>query len=91
MARVRVSATVDGERLAAARRLTGARDSALLDEALAALLRSRLDAQERAAITALPYEDDPELAWEVPQAPGLPYDGDVPDEVMALAAARRRR
>jgi hypothetical protein len=38
MSRVRISATVDGERLDAAARLSGATGSRLLDQALAALI-----------------------------------------------------
>ncbi len=89
MARTRISTTVDGDRLARARRLFGGPDSELIDRALVLLLR-RLDAErEVAAITAAPYEDDPELAWTAPPGPDLPYDGEVPAEVARLAAERR--
>lgn len=89
MSRTRVSTTVDGERLARARELFDGPDSELLDRALELLVR-RLDAQrERAALAAAPYEDDDELAWQAPPGPDLPYDGDVPDDVLALARERR--
>ena len=53
MARVRVSTTVDGSLLAQARRLRSeSNDSALLDEALAALLAQHRAAQIDAAYTA---------------------------------------
>lgn len=91
MPRVRVSATVDAAQLEQARRLTGLRDSQLLDEALGALLRRASAERERAALAAQPYHDDPDLTWSAPTAPDLPYAGEVPPEVLALAAARRRR
>jgi hypothetical protein len=89
MKRVRISATVDGASLEHARRLTGARDSQLLDHALGALVRELQAEQERAALQAHPYDADPELSWTVPTAPDLPYEGDIPAEVIALAEARR--
>lgn len=91
MNRVRISATVDADDLERARKLTGARDSQLLDEALRLLVRERRAEQERAALTAQPYDTDPDLAWHAPPGPALPYDGEVPPEVLALARARRRR
>lgn len=54
-------------------------------------MRDLMGTQERAALVARPYEDDPDLAWQAPGSPGLPYEGEVPAEVLALAAARRRR
>lgn len=90
MTRVRISATVDGERLRTAKRLVGATGSALLDRALTALIEQTEAEREAAALEALPYEDDPELAWEAPVGPDLPYDGAVPDDVIALAEARGR-
>ncbi|MBA2348848.1 MAG: hypothetical protein H0V81_11190 [Solirubrobacterales bacterium] len=91
MSRVRISATVDADELERARRLTGARDSQLLDEALVLLVRERLAAQEREALTAQPYDADPDLAWQAPPGPDLPYEGEIPAAVLALAKARRRR
>ncbi len=89
MSRARVSTTVDGERLARARALFDGPDSELLDRALELLVR-RLDAQrEQAALAALPYEDDAELSWEAPPGPALPYEGDVPEEVLEIARERR--
>ncbi|MGE3618817.1 MAG: DUF2191 domain-containing protein [Acidimicrobiia bacterium] len=58
MARTRVSTTVDEELLAAARRLReGVNDATLLDEALAALLRSHRAAEVDAAYAA--YDEVP--------------------------------
>ena len=91
MSRVRISTTVDGQRLEAARRLSGASDSQILDRALAALIEQLEAQQELAALSALPYEDDPDLAWPDLPGPDLPYDGAVPAEVLKLAAKRRRR
>lgn len=89
MSRQRISTTVDAGQLARARDLFGGPDSELLDRALALLVR-RLDAErERAALDAAPYEEDPDLAWQAPFGPDLPYDGAVPDEVARLAAERR--
>lgn len=89
MSRVRISATVDGERLRTAARLAGTTGSALLDLALAALIEQTEAEREAAALDAQPYEDDPELAWEAPTGPDLPYDGAVPADVLTLAEARR--
>lgn len=89
MTRVRVSTTVDGDRLERARALFGGPDSALLDRALALLVR-RLDAErERAALGEAPYEDDDDLSWQAPPGPDLPYAGEVPADVLALARERR--
>lgn len=90
MARVRISTTVDEARLAKSRRLLGAPDSQLMDRALQALIDELEGAAEVRALEAAPYEDDPELAWEVSEGPPLPYDGEVPKEVLAKARARRR-
>ena len=88
MKRVRVSTTVAQERLDRARRLSGLSDSKLLDRALA-LLVDRLEAErEIEALKRHPYEKDPELTWEEP-GPVLPYEGEVPEEVLKLARARR--
>lgn len=90
MPRVRVSTTVDAERLDACRGLLGVPDSVLLDRALLALIASLEGERERAVLERLPYESDPDLDWTVPFGPDLPYDGDVPGEVRRLAARRRR-
>ncbi len=90
MKRVRISTTVDRERLAACRRLLGVPDSQLVDRALEALVAELEGERELAALAARPYEDDPDLAWEAPPGPDLPYDGDVPKDVVRLAARRRR-
>lgn len=91
MKRVRVSATVDGERLATAARLTGTTGSRLLDLALAALIEQLESARELAALADRPYKDDPDLRWQAPPGPDLPYVGTVPDDVLALAQARRQQ
>jgi hypothetical protein len=54
------------------------------------LLDDLLRRKEVEALTALLYEQDPDLSWEAPVGPDLPYDGDIPAEVRALAERRRR-
>lgn len=90
MPRVRLSTTVDAQRLATCRRLLKVTDSKLIDRALAALLDELEAEAEIAAIEAQPYDRDPELAWEPPPNPPLPYDGKIPADVLKLAAQRRR-
>lgn len=89
MKRVRISTTVDGERLALARKLTGARDADMIDRALDALIEHIEADAERDALRRLPYDRDPEVT--LPRAAGadLPYDGGVPREMLALARRRR--
>jgi hypothetical protein len=91
MARTRISTTVDEQRLAEARRRLSVSDSQLVDRALDALLHQLETERERAALTESPYEADPALAWRAPAGPDLPYDGDIPAEVQALATQRRRQ
>ena len=91
MSRERISTTVDSARLARARRLFRVRDSRLIDQALDALVQRELSERERAALEENPYESDPDLAWEAPEGPDLPYDGEIPSDVRRLAARRRRR
>ncbi len=90
MTRVRISTTVDGERLEQARALVQAPDSELIDKALKLLLDQIRAEREIAAIRAMPYDEDPDLSWEAPPGPDLPYDGEVPEEVRVLAEQRRR-
>lgn len=90
MARVRISTTVDGDRLAALRRLTDLPQSKLIDQALDALRREIEAEREAAALDTQPYEADPDLSWDVPPGPHLPYDGDVPADVVAIAERRRQ-
>ena len=90
MTRVRISTTVDAERLERARALLAMSDSRLLDRALAALLDQFEAARELAALDRQPYDEDADLTWRTAPPPPLPYDGDVPDDVLALAEARRR-
>ncbi len=88
MPRVRISTTTDADRLDELRRRLGVNDSSLIDRALGALLDA-LDAErEELALDAMPYDADPELAWEVPGGPALPYDGEVPEDVQRLAQNR---
>lgn len=91
MKRTRISATVDGQQLRTAAALTGSTGSALLDRALAALIAQVEAEREAEALEHWPYERDPELAWQAPPGPDLPYDGEVPADVVTLAEARRRR
>ncbi|HSH59079.1 MAG TPA: hypothetical protein VK988_05440 [Acidimicrobiales bacterium] len=90
MSRVRLSTTVDAQQLATVRRMLGVPDSRILDRALKALIDQLEEAQELAALDALPYEDDPDLNWAPAPGPDVPYDGEVPAEVLRLAAERRR-
>lgn len=57
MSRIRLSTTVDAELLAGARKLVGATDSVLVDEALAALLARHRSAEIDASYTA--YDEHP--------------------------------
>lgn len=91
MSRTRISTTVDAHRLAEARRRLAVSDSELIDRALAALIDDLEAERELTALIEAPYEDDPELAWHAPVGPDLPYDHDIPRDVLALAAERRRR
>ena len=91
MTRVRISTTVDAAVLAAARRLASQPDSELLDQALTALVEQLEAQRELTALADQPYEDDPDLAWEAPLGPDLPFDGAVPADVMKLAQRRRRQ
>ncbi|MGH9000991.1 MAG: hypothetical protein ACRDY7_16555 [Acidimicrobiia bacterium] len=90
MPRVRISTTVDAERLVEARRLVGGPDSRIIDRALAVLVDGLAAEAELAALAAAPYEGDPDLSWEAAPGPDLPYDGEVPPEVLRLAAQRRK-
>lgn len=65
-------------------------DGQLVDQALDALLNEFETRQEHAALDEHPYEDDPDLSWEAPPGPSLPYDGAVPAEVIELARKRRQ-
>lgn len=81
---------MDDERLRRAAALTGTSGSALLDRALTALIAAVETTREAEALERQPYEQDPDLAWSAPHGPDLPYHGDVPKDVIALARARRR-
>lgn len=89
MARVRVSTTVDGETLATLREALGVTDSELLDRALGMLSDAVAAEAEQRALREMPYEDDPDVAWDAPVVPPLVYDGDVPPHVLELARSRR--
>jgi len=85
-----LSTTVDAQRLADARGRLGVSDSELIDRALVALIDGLEAERERIALAERPYEEDPELTWEAPVGPDLPYDCDIPRDVLDLAAERRR-
>lgn len=91
MSRVRISTTVDQQRLAECRRLLDAPDSRLLDRALKALLDELHAAAELTALAREPYDDDADLTWVVSDGPPLPYNGRIPPEVVAIAKQRKRR
>lgn len=65
-------------------------DSQLLDRALGALRDKVERDHELAALERDPYDDDPDLSWRAPAGPSLPYDGDIPDDVIEMIEARRR-
>jgi hypothetical protein len=68
-------------------------DADLIDRALALFIEAVEAERERAALRAQPYDADPglELPPPGPEAfAALPYDGDVPADVLRLAAERRR-
>ena len=89
MRRVRISTTVDAAQLAACRRLLQESDSRIIDRALAALIEELEGGRELAVLEAHPYEDDADLTWIAPEGADLPYDGDIPADVLRLAAERR--
>lgn len=62
----------------------------MVDLALDALIERIESEREADALMRLPYHDDPELALPSP-GPGvdLPYDGDVPTEILELVRRRR--
>lgn len=91
MSRVRISTTVDEERLSTCRKLLREPDGRLIDRALQALIDDLEEAAELRALEKHPYEADPDLAWKVSDEPPLPYDGTVPKEVLARVRARRRQ
>lgn len=89
MERARISTTVDAIRLARCRRLVEGRDSEVLDRALSALIEQEETRRELEALEQHPYEVDPDLSWSVPPGPDLAYDGEVPADLIELAARRR--
>jgi hypothetical protein len=90
MRRVRISTTVDGEQLQRARAIAKRPDAELFDYALALFIQAVEGEREREILHARPYDDDPELAMPV-SGMVLPYDGDVPADVLRLAEERRRQ
>lgn len=94
--RTRISTTVNHDWLTTARKQTGLPDSELIDLALCALLeRAERDAEDR-ALSERPYQLDADLAalptgWPAKAPPLDAYDGSVPDDVVALFAARKHR
>jgi hypothetical protein len=91
MNRARLSTTVDAASLGRARELMPGSDSRLVDRALGALIEQLEAERELAALASHPYEKDPDLAWEAPAGPDLPYEGEAPKEVLDLARRRRQR
>lgn len=94
MARARISTSVDAAQLEKARSLSDLRDSELFDRALTLFVRQSTIDHEIAALERIPYDADPELVMG--DAPNdsvdeLPYDGEVPEEILRIAAERRRR
>jgi hypothetical protein len=94
MTRVRISTTVDAKALDEARRLVNGRDGQMLDAAMRALIEKLATEAESKALDSWPYASDLDL--RMPDAladdrDALPYDGDVPADVVALARHRRRR
>ena len=92
MTRMRISTTVDADRLADARARSGLRDSELFDRALELLIRRLVIDAELSSLDRFPYELDSDL--DVGDAPGDPegalrYDGDVPERIQQLALERR--
>ena len=91
--RIRVSTTVDNERLTLARKQTGLPDSELIDLALEALLeRAERDAEDL-ALGEHPYHRDSELiglpaGWPASAPPLDDYDDAVPADIVALFASR---
>jgi hypothetical protein len=90
MKRVRISTTVDAERLALARTLIGLPDSQVIDEALRVLVDQIEGERELAALRAHPYEGDPDLSPLLSSGPALDYHADIPPDVEAMAERRRR-
>ena len=94
--RTRISTTVNHDWLTTARKQMGLPDSELIDLALCALLeRAERDAEDR-ALSERPYQLDSDLAalptgWPAEAPPLDAYDGSVPDDVVALFAARKHR
>lgn len=94
--RTRISTTVNHDWLTTARKQTGLPDSELIDLALYTLLeRAEHDAEDR-ALSDRPYQLDADLAslptgWPAEAPPLDAYDGSVPDDVVALFAARKSR
>lgn len=94
--RTRISTTVNQEWLASARSQTGLPDSELIDLALSALLeRAECEAEDK-ALSEQPNQLDADLAglstgWPAGAPPLDAYEGSVPDDVVALFAARKRR
>lgn len=91
MSRVRISTTVESAQLEQCRHLLPVPDSQLIDRALEALLHALEGELELRTLAALPYDEDPDLSWDVPPPSGLSYEGDVPRDVLDLAARRRRQ
>jgi hypothetical protein len=92
--RTRISTTVNHDWLTTARNQTGLPDSELIDLALCALLeRAEREAEDR-ALSEQPYELDADLeslstGWPDGAPPLDAYNGEVPEDVVALFVARK--
>ena len=91
MNRMRISTTVDATAWNLARSLVTGSNSDVVDAALLALIESLEAQRERTALAAHPYAEDPDLTWEVPTGPPVPYDASVPEDVLRLAERRRHK
>lgn len=87
---MRISTTVDIHRWHTARSLLEGSNSRVVDAALEALIEKLEGEREAAALTSHPYEEDPDLNWDAPLGPPIPYDGPVPTDVLRLAERRRK-
>src|ERR1051326_6293446 len=88
---MRISTTVDATSWNHARSLVAGTNSDVVDAALLSLIESLEAQREQTALAAQPYAEDPDLNWEAPAGPPLPYDASVPEDVLRLAERRRNK
>lgn len=73
-----------------AREFAGTRDAEMMDRALEAFIERMRAEHELRILAEFPYGDDPNLAMGIaPPMPDLPYDGEIPPDVLELAKRRR--